>query len=130
MKLEIAFILLVIVMLTNCNLPTNHVEIQFLEQITNTNASLRALHVVDEHVIWASGSGGTVLVSINWGESWNVNHIPGAEENDFRSLHAWDENQAMVFGVAGPNFGYKTEDGGQTWEVIFQDTTKGLFFNF
>ena len=129
MKLEIAFILLVIVMLTNCNLPTNHVEIQFLEQITNTDASLRALHVVDEHVIWASGSEGTVLVSKDGGESWKVHQISGAEKNDFRSIHAWDENRAMVFGVLGPEFGFKTEDGGETWDVIFQDTTKGLFFN-
>ncbi len=96
---------------------------------TNTDASLRGLQVVDENVIWVSGSGGTVLVSTDGGESWEVNTIPGAEKNDFRSIHAWDAKQAMVFGVAGPEFGYKTNDGGQTWNVVFQDTTKALFFN-
>ncbi len=105
------------------------VEAIFTQLDTNTEASFRGLHVVDENVIWASGSEGTILLSTDGGESWNVNRIPGAEKNDFRSIHAWDANRAVVFGVLGPEFGYQTMDGGQTWEVIFQDTTKGLFFN-
>uniref|UniRef100_UPI0032177737 hypothetical protein n=1 Tax=uncultured Draconibacterium sp. TaxID=1573823 RepID=UPI0032177737 len=105
------------------------VKVSFYELVTNTNASLRGLCVVDKNVVWASGSGGTVIVSKDGGETWSVNSVPGAEKNDFRSIHAWDENRAMVFGVAGPDFGYKTEDGGKSWEVVFQDTTKGLFFN-
>ena len=119
-----------LLLIVSCNMITsNNLEFQFTELETNTNASFRGLFVVDENVVWASGSAGTVLVSKNGGETWNVNQIPGAEENDFRSIHAWDENRAMVFGVAGPEFGYLTEDGGENWEVVFQDSTKGLFFN-
>ncbi len=105
------------------------IQVEFIELKTNTDASLRGLHVVNENVIWASGSGGTVLFSNDGGQTWNVNQIPGAEENDFRSIHGWDENRAMVFGVAGPDFGYKTDDGGKSWEVVFRDTTQGVFFN-
>lgn len=103
--------------------------IQFNELETKTNASLRGLFVVDKNVVWASGSKGTVLVSLNGGEKWKVHQVKGAEENDFRSIYAWDENRAIVFGVAGPVFGYLTEDGGNSWAVIFRDSTKGLFFN-
>lgn len=112
---------------TNCS--EDIVEVFFTELETNSNASLRGLHVVDENVVWSSGSNGTVLLSQDGGESWSVNLISGAEENDFRSIHAWDEKQAMVFGIAGPTFGYKTEDSGKNWAVVFQDSTKGLFFN-
>jgi photosystem II stability/assembly factor-like uncharacterized protein len=85
--------------------------------------------VVNENVVWASGSEGTVLLSVDGGETWKINNVKGAEKNDFRSIHAWDEKRAMVFGVSGPAFGYATEDGGESWEVVFQDTTSGLFFN-
>lgn len=129
MKFKITFVFLTIQLLSNCKSPLTNYEIQFVSQITSTDASLRGLHVVDENIVWASGSKGTVLVSTNGGETWNENSVPGAEENDFRSLHAWDEKRAMVFGVAGPDFGYKTKNGGELWEVIFRDTTKGLFFN-
>ena len=96
---------------------------------TNTIASLRGLYAIDENTIWVSGSGGTVLCSVDGGETWQVNKIPGAEENDFRSIHAWDDKRAIVFGVAGPDFGYRTNDGGESWDVVYQDTTQGLFFN-
>lgn len=104
-------------------------EIRFEELPTNTDASLRGLFVFDENVIWASGSGGKVLRSKDGGKNWKIIQVPGAEKNDFRSIHAWDENRAMVFGVTGPDFGLYTTDGGQLWQTVFRDTTKGLFFN-
>lgn len=107
----------------------NTVEVAFTELKTNTDASLRGLHVVNENVVWTSGSGGTVLLSEDGGETWVINKVAGAAENDFRSIYAWDEKRAMVFGIAGPEFGYKTENGGESWQVDFQDTTQGLFFN-
>ncbi len=119
-----------LIILQSCdNYKKHKIDFQFIELETNTDASLRGLFVVNENVVWASGSKGTVLVSTDGGENWNVNNIEGAEENDFRSIHAWDKNRAMVFGVAGPTFGYLTENGGESWEVVFQDSTKGLFFN-
>ncbi|MCF6358095.1 MAG: hypothetical protein L3J54_09845 [Draconibacterium sp.] len=130
MKVLVYLFFVSIIILQSCgNFKNRKIDIKFTELQTNTDASLRGLFVVDENVVWASGSKGTVLVSADGGESWKVNHISGAAENDFRSIYAWDKNRAMVFGVAGPAFGYATEDGGETWEVIFRDSTKGLFFN-
>lgn len=118
------------VVFQSCNSKNNNqVEVSFVALQTNCNASLRGLYVLNENVVWASGSEGTVLLSTNGGESWNVIKIPGAEKNDFRSIHAWNAKQAMVFGIVGPAFGYKTEDGGESWDIVFQDSTKGLFFN-
>lgn len=106
-----------------------NLNVSFEDCETGTNVSLRGLYVVDENVVWASGSGGSVLLSKDGGESWDVNLVQGAEENDFRSIYAWDEKRAMVFGVAGPAFGYKTNDGGKSWQVVYQDSKQGLFFN-
>ncbi|WP_319592169.1 hypothetical protein [uncultured Draconibacterium sp.] len=119
-----------VLLLFSCQTSSNkQLDVAFSELNTNTEASLRGLHIVDEKSVWASGSEGTVLVSTDSGNSWEDVTIPGTEQNDFRSIHAWDENTAIVFGVAGPEFGYKTIDGGATWNVVFRDTTSGLFFN-
>ncbi len=121
-------IILVFVQCTNTDKPITYL-IHFSELQTNSTASLRGLFVVDENVVWASGSEGTVLLTTDGGNNWKNCSIQGAEENDFRSICAWDKNKALVFGINGPSFGYLSEDGGQSWQVIFKDTTDGLFFN-
>ena len=104
-------------------------EIDFVELQTNTDASLRALHVVNDQITWASGSKGTVINSLDGGENWNVFKVPGQENNDFRSLWAWDAKRALVFGISGPEFAFLTSNGGVTWKLVYQDSTKGLFFD-
>lgn len=117
------------IVLLSCNPPEKKPEIIINELQTNSRASLRGLFVVDENVIWASGSKGTVLVSEDSGKLRKQMQVPGAEENDFRSIHAWDRYNALVFGIAGLDFGYLTNDGGKTWNVVYSDTTKGVFFD-
>lgn len=130
MKSKLILFIVVVFLIVSCKSQKNeNYNFQFTELKTGTDVSLRGLFVVNENVIWASGSNGTVLVSEDGGKTWRVNQIKGEKENDFRSIHAWDENRAIVFGVAGPTFGYLTKDGGKSWEVVFHDSTKGLFFN-
>ncbi len=130
MKNIVYLFCIILIALQSCNNINNKkINFQFTELEASTDASLRGLFLVDENVVWASGSKGTVLVSIDGGKTWKVNQINGAADNDFRSIFAWDKDRAMVFGVAGPAFGYLTENGGESWKVVFQDSTKGLFFN-
>lgn len=122
--------LIILFCLFSCGVKTpKSIQVEFERLETKSKVNLRGLFVVNENVVWASGSEGTVLLSLDSGETWKENKIKGAEGNDFRSIHAWDEKRAIVFGVSGPAFGYASEDGGENWEVIYQDTTSGLFFN-
>jgi photosystem II stability/assembly factor-like uncharacterized protein len=43
----------------------------------------RGLSVVDEKVIWASGTEGTVIRTIDGGQHWNVIKVPDADKLDF-----------------------------------------------
>ena len=122
--------ILILISFLSCNLENQDKLNLVIEELeTNTDISIRALHVIDENTIWASGTNGTVLLSKDGGITWEANQVEGAQENDFRSIYAWNRYTAIVFGVAGPDYGYQTFDGGKNWKVIYSDSTDGLFFN-
>ncbi len=96
---------------------------------SGTTASLRGLHVVDADVAWASGSGGTFLRTLDGGETWTFGTVPGAEDRDFRDLHAWDRDRALLLSAGLPAQIYRTDDGGRSWRLTYENQTPGVFFN-
>lgn len=92
-------------------------------------AHLRGLHVLDDNVIWASGTQGTVLRSVDGGEHWDVFQVPGAEELDFRDIEAFDDEHALVLSSGEGVFMYQTVDGGQSWNLIYEDSRPEIFFD-
>ncbi|HKP68241.1 MAG TPA: hypothetical protein VJV05_03090, partial [Pyrinomonadaceae bacterium] len=60
------------------------VSAQWIKQAVNTTAAFRGLSVVNEKVVWASGTGGTVIKTADGGKTWSVMTVPGAEKLDFR----------------------------------------------
>jgi hypothetical protein len=91
--------------------------------------SLRGLSVVDDNIVWASGSNGTVARSIDGGKTFEWLTVAGYEQRDFRDVEAFDSNRALIMAVAEPAIILKTKDGGKTWKKIFEDTTKGMFLD-
>ena len=96
---------------------------------SGTTASLRGLRVVDAHVAWASGTGGTFLRTLDGGESWAFGAVPGAEDRDFRDIHAWDRDRALVLSAGLPAQIFRTDDGGESWQQTYDNQTPGVFFN-
>lgn len=107
------------------------VSAQWQRQTVETKASLRGLSVVNEKIIWASGTGGTVLQTIDGGKNWTVRKVPDAEKLDFRDIEAFDANTAYVLSIGeGENSRiYKTTDGGKTWKLQFKNTNPKAFFD-
>src|SRR5260370_8171492 len=64
-------------------------------------ASLRGLSAVSADVIWASGTGGTVIKTVDGGKTWAVMVVPGAEKLDFRGIRAFDDKTALIMS-SGP----------------------------
>ena len=104
---------------------------QWVKQTVSTSAGLRGLSVVDEKVVWASGTGGTVIRTIDGGKTWNVITVPGAEELDFRDVEAFDANTAYILSIGKGDASriYKTTDGGATWSIQFKNTNEKAFFD-
>ena len=101
----------------------------WIEQESGTDASLRGICAVSEEVAWASGSGGTVLRTVDGGETWTALEVEGAGEVDFRDVQAFDTGCALVMGIGSPARIYKTEDGGESWRVCYANDAEGVFLN-
>jgi photosystem II stability/assembly factor-like uncharacterized protein len=104
-------------------------QFDFIEVNTPGNSSLRAVCAVDEDIVWTSGSQGKVYLSVDAGEHWKLMTVPGCDDTEFRSLHAWDANRALVFDVSPLGRAFMTMDGGDSWKQVYQSPVEGAFFN-
>ncbi len=104
---------------------------QWQKQNVDTKAGFRGLSVVSEKVIWASGTGGTVLRTVDGGASWQVLKVPDAEKLDFRDIEAFDAETAYILSIGTGESSriYKTADGGKTWKLQFKNTNPKAFFD-
>lgn len=90
-------------------------------------ASLRGLSPISDQVCWASGSGGTWLKTEDGGASWQMGTVAGLDTVDFRSIHAFDAQTAVVASAGQPAVIYRTEDGGKTWGKAHQEGKEAFF---
>src|SRR6186997_884530 len=96
---------------------------------TGVKTSIRGLSVVNNNIVWVSGSNGTVGKSSNAGKNWKWMTVKGFEKIDFRDIEAFDANTAIIMGIADPSYILKTTDGGDTWKVVYENKTKGMFLD-
>ena len=104
---------------------------QWVKQTVNTTASFRGLSVVSEKIVWASGTDGTVIRTIDGGKTWKVMHMPEPELLDYRDIEAFDANTAYALSIGNGDSSriYKTVDGGKTWNRQFTNYDKKAFFD-
>src|SRR5713226_7525246 len=81
--------------------------------------------------VWASGSNGVILKSIDDGTTWKRLHVAGGETLDFRGIVAFNAGTAYVMssGEGEKSRIYKTIDGGETWTLQFSGKRKELFLD-
>lgn len=108
----------------------NYSQLPKVEILTSgTKTSIRGLSVVNDRVVWVSGSNGTVGKSMDGGKSWKWVTVNGFEKSDFRDIEAFDGVTAIIMSVAEPAYILKTTDGGKTWKVVYENKTKGMFLD-
>lgn len=98
-------------------------------QNTGVSGSLRGLSVVDDRVVWASGTGGTVITTVDGGSTWTDISVKEAPELDFRDIHAFDSQRAVILSAGQPARVYRTVDAGKTWKMCFEHPDKKSFFD-
>jgi hypothetical protein len=107
-------------------------EIPKVEVLTSgTKTAIRGLSVVNDEVVWVSGSNGTIGRSTNGGKDWKWMVVKGFEKSDFRDIEAFDGATAIIMNSSDKDPAYilKTIDGGATWKVVYENKTKGMFLD-
>jgi len=99
---------------------------QPIERITKSH--LRGLYMVNDSVAWASGTEGTVLKTTD-GNTWTDISVPKAEKLDFRDIHGFDHNNALVMNSGNGLSIFRTSDGGATWNLVFNEADSNYFFD-
>lgn len=93
------------------------------------NVSIRGLSVVNDAIIFVSGTNGMVGKSLDSGTTWKWVQVNGFEKSDFRAIEAFDANNAIIMGIGSPAYILKTVDGGGNWKIVFKDTAREMFLN-
>jgi photosystem II stability/assembly factor-like uncharacterized protein len=99
---------------------------------SNSTAGLRGIHNVGGGVVWASGTGGTVLRSEDTGYLWQQCATPpGAGNLDFRGIWAWDAQQVLVMssGPGDQSNLYQSVDGCNSWKLLITNPDAAGFWD-
>jgi photosystem II stability/assembly factor-like uncharacterized protein len=110
-------------------------EEAWLVQTTGIDSNLRAVSVKtgagDSAVVWASGSNGVILRSLDGGKNWQRLQVEAGEKLDLRGIRGFDAKVAYVLSV-GPGEQsriYKTSDGGKSWMKQYQGEKQEVFLD-
>lgn len=112
--------------------PDETTEVPFSIQVDSkeavAKASIRGLFLVNDKVGWASGSGGTFLRMTD-GQNWVADTVAGYTHLDFRDVHGFDENTAVLMAAGEEGRILRTEDGGVSWTEVYTRLDSGIFLD-
>lgn len=106
-------------------------------QTTGLDTNLRGIGVVHvssssgDVVVWACGSNGVILRSVDDGKAWKRLHVQGGDALDFRGIVAFDATIAYVMSIGGGAQSriYRTADGGESWTLEFSGIRSAFFLD-
>jgi photosystem II stability/assembly factor-like uncharacterized protein len=108
-------------------------EFAWQDTPTGSTASLRGLSAVNAKTVWVSGSLGTVLRTVDRGQTWAQVGPPGTEALQFRDIEAFDRNHAVILSIPLPTATdsrvYVTSDAGAHWQLAFQNDEPNAFYD-
>jgi photosystem II stability/assembly factor-like uncharacterized protein len=129
----VAFLIAVFTLVTLTFAETHKIhQPKLTPQNSNTTQGLIAVSPVNSRVVWASGRGGTFVVTTDGGKTWKAAVVPGAEALQFRDVQGVSERVAYLQSIGDnpTDFRiYKTVDGGATWTMQFQNQNPGAFYD-
>ena len=101
-------------------------------QTSGTTQLLIAVSPVNDRVVWASGTGGTYVVTTDGGKHWKAAVVPGSEALQFRDVYAVSDKVAYLLSIGNNTTDfriYKTLDGGAHWTIEFTNQTVNAFYD-
>lgn len=101
-----------------------------LQPIEST-ALFIGISVVDDNTVWISGTNSSYARTTDAGANWDVHHVDPADSLQFRDVHAFDDQRALLLSIGNGDQSriYRTSDGGQNWERVFTNQEPNGFFD-
>jgi photosystem II stability/assembly factor-like uncharacterized protein len=98
---------------------------------SGVTVTFRGVSAASEDVVWASGSRGTVLRSLDAGATWQNVSPQGLNTLDFRDVDAFNRQTAYILSIGNGEASriLKTTDGGASWTTQFTNTSADAFFD-
>lgn len=92
--------------------------------------SLRGSAIINDS-LWVTGSDNSVFVSQNGGKTWLDKSVKSTIKTGFRDIELFDSQTAIIMGVGSGQSSmlYKTIDGGDKWQLLYQNTDEQGFFD-
>lgn len=106
-------------------------ELKLARQHSGTNALLIGVSAANEDVVWVGGTKGTILRTVDGGQTWQTRAIPGTDSLQFRDVYAVDADTAYVLSIGNGSDSrvYKTTNGGKSWTLQFKNDIQEAFFD-
>jgi photosystem II stability/assembly factor-like uncharacterized protein len=100
-------------------------------QTSGVAVRLRGVSAVSARIARASGANGTVLRTVDGGETWQTVSVPDAEKLDFRDVDATSDRVAYVLSIGSGESSriYKTVDTGAHWALQFANRDPKVFLD-
>lgn len=103
---------------------------KIIELRSPTNESLRGISVVDENVAWFGGANGTIIKTTDGGKNLYFMNVPYQGDTlDYRDIHGFDADTAILMNSGNPGRIYRTINGGKGWKKVFNFPVEQLFFD-
>lgn len=99
------------------------------EGVILSKTSFRGLSVVNDSVIWISGSRGTIAKSENGGKTFTFTQLKNYTKSDFRDIEAFNDKKAIMISSGTPAYILKTIDGGLTWDEVYKNIDSAYFLD-
>lgn len=91
--------------------------------------SIRGMSVVNDSTVWVSGTEGKVGITTNGGKDWKWISVPGYDTLDWRTIFAFSSERALLLNAGEPASIVLTTNAGKTWQTVYHNNTKGIFFD-
>jgi photosystem II stability/assembly factor-like uncharacterized protein len=96
-----------------------------------SGATYRSIAAVSRQIAWVGSDDGTVLRTVDGGQSWSDVTPLATSGLFFRDFAVRDADRAVAM-TAGPGSGsrlYATSDGGRSWRLAYQASDPATFFD-
>ncbi|MDN3669225.1 YCF48-related protein [Echinicola jeungdonensis] len=122
----ICFLMVILVGVSACDSPravevTSPLGWEILS--TPTQQNILGLSPITDEIIWACGTEGLWMRTLDGGEAWEIGTIEGLDSVNFLDIEAFDAITAIAVSAGMPAMIYKTTDGGKKWNPTFQGSS-------